>query len=377
MADIGSGGAAADCATSGPLYSKNKMKLGIFGLNVSSAGAITKAPDRHELSWEQNLRLVLQAEEAGFEAAVPIARWLGFGGETDPWGESFETFTWAAGLAAATTKIALVATTNMLTFSPVTAAKQLATIDHISNGRAVLNVVAGWMEKEMKMFGVGKLGHDERYAYGDEWMTALGRLLTEDAEFDLKGEFLTIEGASMKPKTIQRAHPPIMNAAFSPVGHAFAARWGNIAFVSPDARKPGSAAEQVANLRRLAAERGRSVQVWVATSVAAAESDQAARAYVARYSEELVDAPAVENMVNAMMGGTGMSPEQKANMSRQAAAHIGGYPLVGSYDRVADEIVSLADAGVEGLCLTWMDYEHGLNTFIDQIMPRMVEAGLR
>ena len=180
------------------------------------------------------------------------------------------------------------------------------------------------------MFGVGMLGHDDRYAYGEEWMTVFTRLMTEQDEFDFRGKYLTVEGAAHAPKALQKPRPPIMNAAFSPVGHAFAARWADIAFVSPDARKPGSVSEQVANLKRLAGEAGRSVQVWVAASIAAAETDEAAQLYVSRYAEDYVDAPAVDNLVNALMGGSGMSPEQRQNVGRAAAAHAGGYPLVGS-----------------------------------------------
>ena len=44
--------------------------------------------------------VVMLAEEAGFECLVPIARWKGFGGETDVNGASFETITWACGLLA-------------------------------------------------------------------------------------------------------------------------------------------------------------------------------------------------------------------------------------------------------------------------------------
>lgn len=123
------------CARSGPLFGPNRMKLGVFGLNLSSAGGITAAKDRHEIDWEQNRRLVLLAEKAGFEAAVPVARWRGFEGASNPWGQSFETYTWAAGLAAATSRIAIFSTSHVLTVSPVLAAKQISTIDHISNGR--------------------------------------------------------------------------------------------------------------------------------------------------------------------------------------------------------------------------------------------------
>jgi len=366
-----------DCAADGPLFSANPMKLGVFGLNVSSAGALTTSPDRHRLDWDQNVRLARMAEEAGFEAVVPFARWRGFGGETNPWGESFETFTWAAGMAAATRRIAVVATVNMMTISPVTAAKQLTTIDHISHGRAVLNVVAGWMEIEMRMFGVGALGHDDRYAQGGEWMDALYRLWNTGEPFDLHGKYVTIEGGLQQPGNVQQPRPPVMNAAFSPTGHAFATRVADIAFISPNPDKPESAAEQVRALRAMAAERGRDMQIWMATSIAGASTAEAARAYVADYSGPQMDVGAVENFTKLMMGGTAMSDDQKDAMLRHVAAHIGGYPLVGSYQDIVDRIVLLSKAGVDGLCLTWMDYERGLADFIDNILPLMEKAGLR
>ncbi|MBP7337926.1 LLM class flavin-dependent oxidoreductase [Niveispirillum sp.] len=366
-----------DCATTGPLFSRNKMKLGVFGLNVSSAGAITTSPDRHRISWPQNVRLVRMAEDAGIEAAVPFARWRGFGGATNPWGESFETFTWAAGLAAVTSRIALVCTVNMMTMPVVAAAKQVSTIDHISNGRAVMNVVAGWMETEMKMFGVGALGHAERYAQGAEWMEALTKLWTLDEPFDLHGKYMTVEGGFQLPKSVQTPRPPLMNAAFSATGHAFAARWADIAFISPNPDKPQSAVEQVTALKAKAAEQGRDMQVWVATSIAGAPTSEAARAYVQHYSGDLIDKEAVENFTKLMMGGTNMPDEQKAVMLRHVAAHIGGYPLVGSYQEIADKIGALAEAGVDGLCLTWMDHERGLPDFIGNILPLMEHAGLR
>ena len=102
----------------GPLFADTGMKLGIFGFNVSSGGGLSKSPTRYEIDWEQNVRLAQRAEAAGFEAAIPFSRWRGFEGETNPWGRSFETYTWAAGLAARTSRITVFATwPNTLYFS--------------------------------------------------------------------------------------------------------------------------------------------------------------------------------------------------------------------------------------------------------------------
>ena len=61
---LGARPAFPPCDRGGPLFGPNRMKLGIFGLNVSSAGGLTAAKDRHEINWSQNLRLVQQAEAA-------------------------------------------------------------------------------------------------------------------------------------------------------------------------------------------------------------------------------------------------------------------------------------------------------------------------
>ncbi len=64
-----------------------------------------------------------------------------------------ETMTWAAGLLAATKNIAVFATIHTAANHPVVVAKQMATIDHISHGRAGLNIVAGWNKPEYEALG--------------------------------------------------------------------------------------------------------------------------------------------------------------------------------------------------------------------------------
>lgn len=358
------------CAGTGPLFGPNALKLGIFGLNVSSAGALTAASDRHEIDWDQNVRLVQAAEAAGFEAAVPFARWRGFEGRSNPGGNSFESFTWAAGIAAVTSRIAIFSTSNVMTISPVMAAKQLSTIDHISHGRAVLNVVSGWFEKELRMFGVGDLGHDERYAYAAEWMEVLLRLWTEQEGFDFAGDHIRVADGYQQPKSVQSPRPPIMNAAFSPVGHGFAARWADIAFVSPDGGNAESARQKALALRALASELGREMQIWVSASVMCAPSEKEARAELARYVETEGDSAARDNVINWTMGGARIPEERRKTVGS-------GYPLIGSPEQVAEQMVALSAAGIDGLCLTWVNYERGLSFFVDEVLPRLERAGVR
>jgi FMNH2-dependent dimethyl sulfone monooxygenase len=371
--DAPSGTRVDSCDTRGPLFAETGMKLGIFGFNVSTGGGLSKSPTRYEIDWEQNVQLALRAEAAGFEAAIPFSRWRGFEGETNPWGHSFETYTWAAGLAARTSRITVFATSHSLTVSPVMAAKQLATVDHISGGRAGLNVVAGWFEKELRMFGVEELEHDQRYEYLEEWMDVVYQLWREEDDIDYVGNYLRVDNGYQQPKPVQFPRPPVMNAAFSPRGHEFAAKYADIAFVS--ARDVDAAREKAAEVRALAESFGRELNVWMSASVVLADTDREANALVERYVEE-ADGPAVQNCINWTMSGAQMPPEVRQPLVRSVAA-TPGLPLVGSVETITEKIGALGDAGIDGLALTWIDYVEGLDAFAEQVIPELNRNGIR
>ncbi len=365
-----------ECDRTGPLFGPNRLKLGVFGLNLSSAAGITSAKDRHEIEWKQNVRLVQLAEKAGFEAAVPVARWRGFEGASNPWGESFETYTWAAGLASVTSRIGIFCTSHVLTVSPVMAAKAMSTIDHISGGRAVLNVVAGWFKKELDMFGVGMLDSAARYAYMAEWMEVLLRLWTQDEPFDFEGKYLTVKGGYQQPKSIQGPRPPVMNAAMSPVGHAFAARWADVAFVSVEAGRIAEATAKANQLQKLAGEHDRAVQVWTPALVLCAATEAAAKDEVARYIEREGDPEASANRTAWGLAGERPTQGQQETMKKKGTVE-GGLSLVGTPEQIADTICQLSAAGIDGLCLSWFNFEKGLPLFINEVMPLLERGGVR
>ena len=141
---------------------------------------------------------------------------------------------------------------------PIVAAKAAATLDHISNGRAGLNVVMGWFTPEMEMFGAEQREHDERYELGAEWLE-IARKLWREEEFDYDGRFFTIKGGRAHPGPIQRPHPVVVNAGSSKAGTAFAAREVDFNFLSIDTIE--NAQKMSANVRGLAAENGRDIGV--------------------------------------------------------------------------------------------------------------------
>src|SRR3546814_3332338 len=99
----------------------------------------------------------------------PIARWLGFGGETNFHGRVLETMTWSAGLLAVTRNISIVATMHTVATHPLVLARPIATIDEIGRGRAGLNILAGWNDPDDRALGL-RLPNDResRCAYAQE-----------------------------------------------------------------------------------------------------------------------------------------------------------------------------------------------------------------
>jgi FMNH2-dependent dimethyl sulfone monooxygenase len=151
-----------------PIFRANRLNLGVMAFNCSNGSTVTTAPEAWPMTWSDNVALAQIADRAGFEALLPVGRWKGYGGPSNFNNKTFESFTWAAGIGALTKQIAVLSTIHAPLVHPVMAAKQAATIDHITQGRFVLNLVCGWFRNEFEMFGVEWREHDVRYEYAAE-----------------------------------------------------------------------------------------------------------------------------------------------------------------------------------------------------------------
>src|SRR5439155_25179004 len=109
------------------MHNANRLKIGLFGANCSSGRAVTTVKERWSGSWPDNLKLACLADASGIDFLLPIARWKGYGGDTDYQGATLETLTWAAGLLAATEAITVFGTVHAPLFNPVIAAKECVT----------------------------------------------------------------------------------------------------------------------------------------------------------------------------------------------------------------------------------------------------------
>jgi alkanesulfonate monooxygenase SsuD/methylene tetrahydromethanopterin reductase-like flavin-dependent oxidoreductase (luciferase family) len=365
--------------SSHPIFGRNRLNLGVFCANTMPA--LTTAPDLFRPSWHESLTVAKMADDAGFEALVPIARWKGYVDDAfeHPSNEVLEPFTYAAAMAQATRQIAVFATTHAPTVHPLIVAKQAATIDVISGGRFAMNVVGGWNRREFDMFGIELLGHEERYVYLTEWLGIIRRLWSSDVEIDVSNKYFRMSRALSLPHPVQGADVPIMNAGFSATGMRFAAANSDIGLIGLFGQDEQAWSEQIARYKRLARDEfGKTIQVWTNAPVVLRDTDKEAEDRRRYYSEETADQVAIDSFI-ATLARENKVPEDSEQMRfmRRTVVLGTGTPLIGSAETIARTLESLSRAGLDGGIMSYVDFVDGLHRFQRDVLPRLEAAGLR
>ena len=370
--EIGNGRRAA-------MGSTNRLKLGLFGANCSSGRAVTRVPERWSGSWPDCVRLAQMADRAGIEFMLPIGRWKGYGGDTDYQGATWETVAWACGLLAKTEQLTVFGTVHAPLISPLIAAKEFVTADHIGEGRFGLNVVCGWNEGEFEMFGATLRDHDARYEYAQEWLDIVKLAWSPRESFDFGGHFFKLQGVRAKPKPYGGTRPLIMNAGASPTGQAFAIRNCDALF-STISRGISfeETARHVRSVRALARQSGRDLDVYTVGVVTCRPTAREAQDYYRHAVVDNADWAAVDNIL-AMKNITPQthSPEELQLIRNHQANGMGGLPLVGDPDVVARDMAQLVALGLKGIAVSFVNYLDELPFFCAEVLPRLARSGLR
>ncbi len=357
------------------MFNRNKLKLGIFSPNCSGGMAVTKVPERWDASWENNLQLAQMADDAGIEFLLPIARWKGYGGETNFEGTTLETITWACGLLAKTKHITVFGTVHAPLVHPIFAAKQMVTISHVSEGRFGLNIVCGWNQGEFDMFGIEQREHDTRYEYGQEWWDVVGKIWTEKAPFDYTGRFIKLRGVIGEPKP-HRWRPPVMNAGSSGAGRSFGAKNCDFLFTVLIDLEKGK--KDVESIKSIAAGFNRQIDVFTTSYVVLRPTRKEAQEYHEYYTNEMGDFAAADHLMELQGLHAQSFPTEAFKLFRQR--FLGGhgvYPLIGDPDDVAKELARISEAGFIGTTITFVNYVKEFPYFRDEVLPRLERMGLR
>ncbi|MCA0278648.1 MAG: LLM class flavin-dependent oxidoreductase [Proteobacteria bacterium] len=349
--------------------------LGTFASNCSSGMTVTRIPDRWDNSWGNNLRLAKLLDDAGIDFMLPIARWIGYGGETNFHGNVLETMTWATGLLAHTRNITVFATIHTVANHPVVVAKQLATIDQISSGRVGLNIVAGWNKPEYEALGLALPDdHVTRYGYAQEWFDVVRALWSRTDAFDWDGTYFKLKQVLGDPRPSTRL--PILNAAGSDHGRKFAIQ--NADFLFTPAIDLARSKDEIAALKAQSKEAGRAVDVLTFSHVVCRPTEKEALDFLNYSARENADWDAVDNLVRLQFAHAQSFPHDLLALirDRMAAGH-GGFPLVGTPEQVADGITALHETGFRGTTLSFVDYAEEFPYFRDNVLPILEARGVR
>lgn len=357
-----------------PVFNDQKMKLGVFSANCSGGVIMSHEPTGFRVTWDQQLEIARTADALGMEAMVPVGRWTGFGGETNFNGVCFETYTWAAGLAQATENIGIFTTTHLPTVHPIVGAKMATTIDHISGGRFGMNLVMGWFTPEMELFGKKQLEHDERYAFGQDWIDFANRLWNEPGNFDFDSKYFQSKNAHAYPKPIQDPRPALLNAGASPAGQEFSARNVDVNLIAlPNEEVPA----YVKGIKGLAADKyQRDIDVWTYCLVVCRETEKEAKAAHQAIIEK-GDWPGAQIIMDVLGIQSQSFGTQIKQFQERFIAGWGGPNLVGTPEQVVEQFGEFSEAGLSGAIFGFLDYAKELKEFGNEVMPLMRKQGLR
>jgi probable F420-dependent oxidoreductase len=202
-------------------------------------------------------------EERGFESLfvpehthIPTSRrsdWPGGGPMPEEYRHTLDPFAALAAVAAVTERIRLgTGICLVVERDPITTAKEVATLDLISDGRFDFGVGGGWNLEEMENHGTDPA---TRFALLRERVLAMRAIWTSD-EAEFHGTFVDFDPLWQWPKPVQRPHPPVLLAGNGPRTLERVVDYAD-GWIPIPGRGATSIGDGVARLRAMAGERGR------------------------------------------------------------------------------------------------------------------------
>ena len=339
----------------------------------------------------------------------------------------FEPVTILSALAAVTNHVGLVGTISTSYSEPFNVARQLASLDLISNGRAGWNVVTTPLESTALNFNKkieDHPSHPERYEIAKEYLDVVKGLWDswEDDAFiadiekdlffdkdklhvlDYKGKYFNVHG----PLNIQRSiqgQPVIFQAGSSPAGIALAARDADAVFSAPKSLEESQQFKQKLTDASVNVGRTSELKLFPGISpiigdsaieaekryweVAELVSDEKALAYLGRYfdhhdfSQYDIDAPFPElgdlgrNSFQAFTDRIKQYAKEEQLTLREVALREATprSNFIGTPEHIADEIIRWIDAdAADGFIITTVA-PHTLEDFVEKVVPILQEKG--
>ncbi|MEO7666156.1 MAG: TIGR03560 family F420-dependent LLM class oxidoreductase [Dehalococcoidia bacterium] len=268
----------------------------------------------------------------------------GFGQEFGSEAPCMEGWTALAALAHATSRARLgILVTGNTYRHPAVLAKQATTVDHISGGRLIFGLGAGWHEYEHAAFGFGMPPVKERLDRLDESVGLIKALWTETRP-TMSGNYYSLDRPPYNPPNVQQPHPPIL------IGGGGEKRTLRIVAKYADAANVSGSPEEVTHKWQVLDEHCRAIG-----------RDPATVKRTIQAPLWLTDDPVFkERVAQGMAAASGRSPAEAARSV-----------LLGDVDEVRAQVQAYKDAGVQEIYLAQWPRVHmqGLRTFSEEVIP--------
>ncbi len=316
---------------------------------------------------------------------------LGFEGVLLPTGRSCED-SWivAASLIEATRRLKFLVALRPGLVQPVQSARMAATLDRLSGGRLLVNLVTGGDPDELAGDGLF-LPHAQRYALSEEFLTIWRQVLqaSHDGEaVDFDGELLKVQGGKLLYPPVNRPYPPVFFGGSSEAAHDLAASqvdtyltWGE---------PPEAVAQKLADVKARADAKGRTLSYGIRLHVIVRETEdeawRAAAELVQHLDEDVVAAAQAKFASMDSVGQRRMAELHKGRFNKANIregleiapnlwAGVGlvrggaGTALVGNPQQVADRIKAYADLGLEYFVLSGYPHLEEAYRFAELVFP--------
>lgn len=368
--------------TAHPADYETPLKFAYWVPNVSGGLVVSTIEQRTNWEFDYNKKLARIAEDAGFEYALTQTRYAASYGAD----KQHEATSFSLALLAATERLKVIAAVHPGMWHPGVLAKFIITADHLSGGRAAVNVVSGWLKDEFTGFGLPWLEHDERYVRTEEFIRVLRGLWTE-RDYSQSGAYYDISNFTLNPPPVDvpgRAHPEIFFGGNSTAAQATAGRVADWYF--SNGRALEGFQENIAGVLA-AAEQGRTAPArprfglngFVIARDTEKEAKETLREIVAKAHRPAVEgfAQAVKEAGQSTKDGKGMWED---STFEDLVQYNDGFrtKLIGTPEQIAERIVEYKKIGVNLLLTCYLHFQEEVEAFGRDILPivRELEADL-
>lgn len=310
---------------------------------------------------------------------------LGYEGVLIPTGRSCEDpWITAASLIDATKHLKFLVALRPGVTTPALAARMTATMDRLSGGRVLLNLVTGGDEQELKGDGVYE-DHKTRYQTAADYTTIWREILTRShtgESYSFKGERLQVEDAKLLYPPVQKPYPPLWFGGSSDDAVELAAdqvdtylTWGE---------PPAAVKEKLEIVRQKAAARGRTLSYGIRLHVIVRETNEEAWAAAEQLIQHIDDATIaaaqakfkqMDSVGQRRMAALHNGDRTKLEVSPNLWAGVGlvrggaGTALVGDPETVAARIQEYADLGIETFIFSGYPHLEESIRFAELVFP--------